>query len=112
MAGPFISLSTFLLFGSSGLVVLVLLLFAWLSERLKVRALQTQLSRLRRNRDELERQLERMLLTSIHQNGQKSSSPLVPADDAGIHQLSFDGFAAPAAQERVVEEETRHLRKP
>jgi hypothetical protein len=33
----FISLSTFLLFGSFGLAVLVLLLLAWFGARLKVR---------------------------------------------------------------------------
>ncbi len=37
MAGPFISLSTFLLLGSFGLAVLVLLLLAWFGARLKVR---------------------------------------------------------------------------
>ena len=98
MTGPFISLSTFLLLGSFGLAVLVLLLLAWLGTRLKVRALQTQMSRLRRNRDMLQAQLEHVLLTSINQNGQKSASPLVPADDADIQQLSFDGFTEPSVQ--------------
>jgi hypothetical protein len=42
--GPFISLSTFLLFGSFGVAALVLLLLAWFGARLKVRVLQTQMS--------------------------------------------------------------------
>jgi hypothetical protein len=73
MASPFIGLSTFLLFGSSGLVVLVLVLLAWLSARQKFRALQTEVSHLRRNQDTLQWQFERMILTSINQNRQKSS---------------------------------------
>jgi hypothetical protein len=97
MTGPFISLSAFLLFGSFGLAVLVLLLLAWFGARLKVRALQTQMSRLRHNRDTLQTQLEYVILKSINQNAQKAS-PLVPNADADIRQLSFDDFAGPSVQ--------------
>ena len=92
MANFFIGVSTTQLFElvGCGVLVLAVLVTRW-SARRKSRALQAQVSKLRKDVDYLQQCWERILMGTINRNAQRSTPPpLDPGSGTDMRQLSFD----------------------